>query len=90
MQLNLIVMIFALGIVAVDKLSWFDDSVTEYANVPQFEPSIVFMDEQHEKAVVPDTKVALHEKKLAEYYEQSMSPAIKKVVLGNLVVPAEY
>ncbi|MGF1684118.1 hypothetical protein [Photobacterium minamisatsumaniensis] len=92
MQVNIIVMIITLGFLAVDKFSWFDDGIEEYVNAPRNEPSIILSDSPspNEKGVEAEKIMTENQKKLANYYEQSMQPAIKHVVLGNLIVPANY
>ncbi|MGF1701379.1 hypothetical protein L4D09_13855 [Photobacterium makurazakiensis] len=92
MQANIIVMIITLGILAVDKLSWFDDGIEEYVNAPRNEPSITLSESPspNGKGGEAENVMTANQQKLAKYYEQSMQPEIKSVVLGNLIVPANY
>ncbi|MGR5063089.1 hypothetical protein [Photobacterium sp. DNB22_13_2] len=102
MPFNFIIIGFALAALALDKLSIFDDDTADYVNVPTYHVNST-VDKTPELASENKRKVSypvepLSPRNSIDEYDAMMTPSgaphaslnVKQVVLGGMVVPANY
>ncbi|KHT62831.1 hypothetical protein RJ45_15135 [Photobacterium gaetbulicola] len=104
MPVNLIIIGFALAVLALDKLSIFDDDTADYVNVPTNQPSAELVEKYEEPTVTKvNARVSypvapVSPRHSIDEYDAMMTPNatphaslnVKQVVLGGMVVPADY
>ncbi|WEM45409.1 hypothetical protein PTW35_20220 (plasmid) [Photobacterium sp. DA100] len=104
MPVNFIIIGFALAALALDKLSIFDDDTADYVNVPTYQSSAELADKTKEPTVtninarVSYPVAPVSPRQSIDEYDAMMTPSatphaslnVKQVVLGGLVVPADY
>lgn len=105
MQFNLIIVLFALAALALDKFSMFDDKSERYVNAPvDISSSLVASTDRSnvqsssaKNQPVVNQQVAnrkemtvTRETNSADHFEQKMFPTRHQVVLGSVVVPFEH
>ena len=104
MPFNYIIIGFALAALALDKLSIFDDDTADYVNVPTYQPEPEFgklsapNSPAEAKRTVSYPVDPLSPRQSIDEYDAMMTPSAtphaslnaKQVVLGGMVVPADY
>lgn len=100
MQFNLIIVLFALAALALDKFSMFDDKSERYVNAPvDISSSLVASTDRSnvQSSSAKNQPVAnrkemtvTRETNSADHFEQKMFPTRHQVVLGSVVVPFEH
>ncbi|MBC7003294.1 hypothetical protein BIZ37_12055 [Photobacterium sp. BZF1] len=104
MHFNFIIIGFALAALALDKLSIFDDDTADYVNVPTYQVNPDFSKTSAPTTTVEaKRKVSYPVEPISprvsiDEYDAMMTPSatphaslnVKQVVLGGMVVPADY